>query len=57
MSQVKLLGHLISQGGVVVDLSKVEVLLKWEGPKNASEVRSFLGITFTIGDSLGDSVN
>jgi hypothetical protein len=38
------LGHVISQGGVAVDQSKVEAVLNWERPKNVSEVRSFLGL-------------
>ncbi|XP_050915829.1 uncharacterized protein LOC127130917 [Lathyrus oleraceus] len=41
---VKFLGHVISQGGVSVDPSKFEAVINWERPKNASEVRSFLGL-------------
>jgi hypothetical protein len=44
MNEVKFLGHLISQGGVWVDPSKVEAVINWERPKNSSEVRSFLGL-------------
>ncbi|KAK2448981.1 hypothetical protein QL285_008220 [Trifolium repens] len=44
LSKVKFLGHVISQGGVSVDPSKVEVVLNWERPRNVSEVRSFLGL-------------
>ncbi|XP_058776820.1 uncharacterized protein LOC131651171 [Vicia villosa] len=44
MSKVKFLGHVISGGGVVVDPSKVEAVINWERPKNATEVRSFLGL-------------
>lgn len=44
ISEAKFLGHVISQGVVVVDLSKVDAILNWERPKNASEVRSFLGL-------------
>ncbi|XP_058783906.1 uncharacterized protein LOC131658653 [Vicia villosa] len=44
MSEVKFLGHVISGGGVAVDPSKVEAVINWERPKNASEVRSFLGL-------------
>lgn len=43
--KVKFLVHVISQEGVVVDPSKVEAIIDWERPKNASEVRSFLGLT------------
>ncbi|XP_058726523.1 uncharacterized protein LOC131597879 [Vicia villosa] len=44
MSEVKFLGHVISGGGVAVDPSKVEAVINWERPKNATEVRSFLGL-------------
>lgn len=45
LSEVKFLGHVISLGGVVVDPYKVEAVINWERLKNASEVRSLLGIT------------
>lgn len=41
---MKFLGHVISQGRVSVDPYKVEAIINWERPKNASEVRSFLGL-------------
>lgn len=44
MSEVRFLGHLISEGGVVVDALKVEAIINWERPKNTSEVQSFLGL-------------
>lgn len=44
MSEVRLLGHIISQRSVVVDPSKVKVVISWEMPKNTSEVRSLLGL-------------
>ncbi|XP_058758712.1 uncharacterized protein LOC131631965 [Vicia villosa] len=44
MSEVKFLGHVISGGGVVVDPSKVEAVINWGRPKNATKVRSFLGL-------------
>ncbi|GAU37353.1 hypothetical protein TSUD_395350 [Trifolium subterraneum] len=44
LSEVKFLGHVISQGGVSVDPSKVEAVLNWERPRTVSEVRSFLGL-------------
>ncbi|XP_058784367.1 uncharacterized protein LOC131659151 [Vicia villosa] len=37
MSEVKFLGHVISGGGVVVDPSKVEAVINWDRPKNATE--------------------
>ncbi|CAJ2628780.1 unnamed protein product [Trifolium pratense] len=44
LSEVKFLGHVISQGGVSVDQSKVEAVLNWERPRSVTEVRSFLGL-------------
>ena len=44
LSQVAFLGHIISKDGVAVDPSKVEAMKDWPRPKNASEVRSFLGL-------------
>jgi len=38
LSEVKFLGHVISQGGMVVDQSKVEAVQNWTRPKNVSEV-------------------
>jgi hypothetical protein len=44
LSEVKFLGHVISQGGVAVDQLKVEAVQNWTRPKTVSEVRSFLGL-------------
>ncbi|GAU44000.1 hypothetical protein TSUD_91790 [Trifolium subterraneum] len=44
LTEVKFLGHVISQGGVSVDPSKVEAVLNWERPRTVSEIRSFLGL-------------
>ncbi|GAU50355.1 hypothetical protein TSUD_283640 [Trifolium subterraneum] len=44
LSEVKFMGHVISQGGVSVDPSKVEAVLNWERPRTVSEIRSFLGL-------------
>jgi LPS O-antigen subunit length determinant protein (WzzB/FepE family) len=38
------LGHVLSAEGIVVDLSKVESVTKWEQPLNVTDVRSFLGM-------------
>ena len=35
---------MISKNGIVVDPTKVEAVSQWEAPKNASEIRSFLGL-------------
>ena len=38
------LGHVISKDGVMVDPTKVEAVKEWRQPKNATEIRSFLGL-------------
>ena len=44
MNEVKFLGHVVSEQGVVVDPAKIEVVMKWEPPKNVTEVCSLLGL-------------
>ena len=44
MKEVKFLGHVVSEQGVVVDPAKIEVVMKWEPPKNVTEVDSFIGL-------------
>ena len=44
LSQIHFLGHVVSRDGVAVDPSKVEAVLQWQRPKNATEIRSFLGL-------------
>jgi hypothetical protein len=44
LTQVAFLGHVISVGGVLVDLSKVKDVLDWKLPMDVSEIRSFLGL-------------
>ena len=43
MKDVKFLGHVVSQGGISVDPSKVEVVISLEQPTTITEV-SFLGL-------------
>ena len=38
LEKVSFLGHVISQGGIAVDPSKIEVVLKWESPKSVFEM-------------------
>jgi len=45
LAKVSFLGHVISQRGIAVDPSKIEVILEWESPKSVFEIRSFLGLT------------
>ena len=35
------LGHVISSSGIVVDSSKIDVVLHWEDPKLVTKIRSF----------------
>jgi hypothetical protein len=44
LKEVSFLGHIITDGGIVVDPSKVRVVLNWSPPKNVPEIRSFLGL-------------
>jgi hypothetical protein len=38
------LGHIISEGGIFVDPSKVKSVLSWNTPQNVSDIHSFLGL-------------
>jgi hypothetical protein len=44
LTDVAFLGHVISAGGVSVDLGKVKDMLNWMPPTTASDIRSFLGL-------------
>ena len=44
LEQVAFLGHIVSKEGLLVDSAKIEAIVKWERPKNTSEIRSFLGL-------------
>jgi hypothetical protein len=44
LTKVAFLGHVISVGGVSVDLSNVKDVLNWMPPTTASEIQSFLGL-------------
>jgi hypothetical protein len=45
MKQVSFLGHVISNGGISVDPSKVQDVLSWNAPTSVGDIRSFLGLT------------
>lgn len=45
MSEVKYLGHIVSEEGVKTDPDKIEALKSWQVPRNIKELRSFLGFT------------
>ena len=44
MDEVQFLGHVIYAQGIAVDPSKVDAMVKWESPKSATEIRSFVGL-------------
>jgi hypothetical protein len=44
MKQAAFLGHVISKGGISVDLSKVEDVLSWKAPTSVDDIWSFLGL-------------
>jgi len=44
LEKVSFLGHVLSQGGIAVDPSKIEVVLEWKSPKSIFEIRSFLSL-------------
>jgi len=44
LREVSFFSHLISNGGIAVDPSKVHAVLQWESPKSVFEIRSFLGL-------------
>ena len=43
-TQVRFLGHVVSKDGILPDPSNTNRVLDWPTPRNASEVRSFLGL-------------
>jgi hypothetical protein len=42
LKEVSFLGHIITDGGIAVDPSKVQDVLNWNSPKNVPEMRTFL---------------
>jgi hypothetical protein len=44
LKEVSFLGHIISEGGISVDPSKVKDVLSWKTSQNVSDIRSFLGL-------------
>jgi hypothetical protein len=44
LDEVSFLGHIISKGGISVDLAKVKEIVGWKIPKTVTEVQSFLGL-------------
>ncbi|XP_062119209.1 uncharacterized mitochondrial protein AtMg00860-like [Humulus lupulus] len=44
LSEVAFLGHIVTDEGIKVDPAKIVVVKEWPRPKNAYEVRSFMGL-------------
>ena len=44
LREVSFLRHIVSEVGIRVDPSKIEMILEWKPPSNVMEVRSFLGL-------------
>ena len=44
LKEVSFLGHVVSNGGIAIDLSKVRDVLNWKPPTDVREIRSFLGL-------------
>ncbi|XP_070001766.1 uncharacterized mitochondrial protein AtMg00860-like [Nicotiana sylvestris] len=44
LSSVAFLGHVVSAGGIQVDLKEIEVVKNWRRPMSAIEIQSFLGL-------------
>jgi hypothetical protein len=44
LKEVSFLGHIISEGGISVDPSKVKSVLSWSTPQNVSDIQSLLGL-------------
>jgi hypothetical protein len=45
IKQVAFLGHVISNGGISVDPSKVQDVLSWNAPTRVGDIKSFLGLS------------
>ena len=44
LKEVSFLGHVVSEKGIRVYLTKIEAIVSWKPPRNVTEVRSFLGL-------------
>ena len=44
LQEVKFLVHAVFKDEILVYLSKIDAVLNWNRPTNATEVRSFLGL-------------
>jgi hypothetical protein len=44
IDEVSFLGHIISNGGILVDPVKVREIVGWKIPSSVTKIRSFLGL-------------
>jgi hypothetical protein len=44
IDELSFLGHIISNGGIIVDPAKVKGIVAWSIPTTVTEIRSFLGL-------------
>ena len=44
LKEVSFLGYIVSAEGIRVDPMKIEAIVNWKPPRNATEARSFLGL-------------
>eukprot|EP00261_Vitis_vinifera_P033067 XP_019074310.1 PREDICTED: uncharacterized protein LOC109122258 [Vitis vinifera] len=44
LDRISFLGHVVSNDGISVDPSKVDVVVNWRRPSTVTEIRSFLGL-------------
>lgn len=44
LSEVKLLGYIVSDNGILVDPIKIEVVVDWKSSSSVTKIRSFLGL-------------
>jgi hypothetical protein len=51
-TEIDFLGHHILARGIEVDSSKVTCILDWPQPRNATDIRAFLGIVHYLSDHL-----
>jgi hypothetical protein len=52
LKEVAFRGHIVTDGGIKVNPGKISEILNWKQPKDASKIRSFLGLADTTEDLL-----
>jgi hypothetical protein len=43
--ETRYLGHVISSEGIAIEPEKIKTIMEWPVPKDAADIRSFMGIT------------